>query len=461
MLVRVKIPQPLFLCSWSEGELEGVSASFVYKHYAITLTLEGGEAKKATWAKPDDYTKWYRESTHALLVIKETERSPRSISNLIAPPVHEDLLDLIEEAAMKAIRVLRNVGYVPELPESLPRNEPIEEILRSWKPEMSSDGATWDNALPPVSDLRYRSLFGLAGRSGFASGFPSKPEMQMRYWSRIQEVLEDNLEIAPEDEFLTNTIGHLRTRNFCLAIVDAVIGLEIVLAKYLRSYLAIAKKIPNTRIKSFLRNDFGLTQRLEGLLDLTMHESYLKDVKLDQVLKAVNWRNQIAHKTGQLPADVPVATVREYISAVLDLARTLAELYVNISASPDRERIGEKLKTNWSERIGWPQLWIKPWHKVYGEIGCGIGAPLTREEMNAIATELGGYLKARDKRFDPTSDLHVKYKYFMGDPIGTYIFGQVFLEGELPKIPSPEVTSASANSVTPPSSAGNSEVSAS
>lgn len=245
------------------------------------------------------------------------------------------------------------------------------------------------------------------------------------------EVLEDNLEVEPEDEFLTNTIGHLRACNFRLAIVDAVIGLEIVLTRYLKSYLATVKKMPKSRIQLFLHNDFGLTPRLAGILDLTIHESYLKDVKLDQVLQAVLWRNHIVHKTGRLPPSVPVVTVREHISTVLALAHTLAELYVNTSASLDRESIGRKLKTNWSERIGWPNLWIKPWHRVHAEIGCGIGEPLTREEMEAIAEELVGYLKARDKRFDPSVHLYVDFKYFMGESLSKYNFGRVFMKGEL------------------------------
>ena len=455
MMLRVRIPQPLFLYGLFEDDLEVVSVSFFYNHYAMTLTFEGGEVKKATWAKPNDFTQWYREATHAMLVITETEQSHRPITDLIAPPAHEDLLNLIDGATMKAIRVIRNVGFVPELPESLPRNESLEEILRSWQPEVSSDGTTWAKVLPPVSELKYSMLFGFAGRSGFAS----KAELKITYWSRIKEVLEDNLEIAPEDEFLTNTIGHLRACNFRLAIVDAVIGLEIVLTRYLRSYLATVKKMPDHRIKSFLRNDFGLTPRLAGILDLTIHESYLKDLKLDHVLQAVTWRNHIVHKTGRLPSHIPVEKVREHIDAVLGLAHTLAELYVNTSASPDRQSIGEKLKASWSERIGWPQLWIKPWHAVYAEIGCGIGNPLTREEMKAIAEELGGYLKARDKRFDPTSDLQVTFKYFLGDYAGEYILGRVYLKGDPPWWKPPATTSESTSSETSPSSPASSEVS--
>ena len=456
MMLRVRIPQPLFLYGLFEDDLEVVLVSFFYHHYAMRLTFEGGEIKKATWAKPDDFIQWYREATHAILVITETEQSHRPITDLITPPAHEDLLNLIEGATMKAIRVIQNVGFVPELPESLPRNEPLDETLRSWQPEVSSDGTTWTKLLPPVSKLKYSMLFGFAGRSGFAS----KAELNMPFWSRIKEVLEDNLEIEPEDEFLTNTKGHLRACNFRLAIVDAVIGLEIVLTRYLRSYLANVKKMPKQRVDSFLRNDFGLTSRLAGILDLTMHESYLKDEKVDQVLQAVTWRNHIVHKTGRLPPQVPGVTVREHIDAVLHLANTLANLYVDTLAFPDKESIREKLRASWSERISWPSLWIKPWHSVSAEIGCGIGEPLTREEKKAIAEELCGYPKARDKRFDPTIDLYVNFKYFLGESVGEYTFGCVFMKGELSLRPPPAVTSEPASSAMPPSSLGSSEVSA-
>lgn len=459
MMLRIKIPQQLFLCGRSEDQLETASVSFFYNRYAITLSLEGGEVKKATWNKPDDYTQWYRESTHAELVIADEAKSDRAITDLIAPSRHEDLLDLIEGAVLKAIRVIRNVGFVPELPESLPRNEPLEEILRSWKPEISSDGATWTTGLPHDSERGYRSLLGIFGRSGFASDFARMPELKIIYWARIKEVLEDNLEIAPQDEFLTNTIGHLRACNFRLALIDAVIGLEIVLTRYLRCYLATIKKMPKKRIDSFLLNDFGLTPRLAGILDLTMHESYLRDIKLDQVLKAVTWRNHIVHKTGQLPIDVTVETLREHIDAVLDLARTLAKLYVDTAAFSDRQVIGKKLKTNWSERIGWPILWIKPWHQVYAEVSSGIGVQLSKEEMRAIAEELGGYLKARDRRFNPTSDLQVNYKKYMGESIGKYYLGSVILEGELSVRPVPSVSSGSGNSTSSLSGAGSTEVS--
>lgn len=248
MMLRVRIPQTLFLYGRCEDDLEVVSVSFFYNRYAVTLAFEGGKVIKPAWAEPNDYIQYYRESTHAILAITETERSGKSITDLIAPPTHEDLLDLIEGATMRAIRVVRNVGFVPEFPESLPHNNTSENILRSWEPEVSSDGAAWTKVFPSASGS-YSGLSEMISRG--RRGFSSEAELDISNWSRIKEVLEDNLDIAPEDEFLTNTVGHLRAGNFRLAIVDAVIGLEIVLTRYLRSYLTIVKKMPDKRIDSF------------------------------------------------------------------------------------------------------------------------------------------------------------------------------------------------------------------
>ncbi len=429
MILRIAVPQPLLLYGAFETSLLNVSVSFTYKHYAVTLTISGGDAKQATWAKPEDQCQWYREAKELLLTIKETNRSPQRIEDLIAAHLHEELLKLLEGATLHVLRVIRNVGIAPELPESLPREESLEQELQLWAPEISEDGATWSRVFPsaPGRTLLTSMLFG-----GRKSGFATNAELNVGYWSRITEVLEDSLEIPAEDEFLTNTIGHLRARNYRLAIVDAVIGLEIVMARYLMDYLAIAKGLPKWRIMNFLRHDFGLTARLSGILDLTIHESWLKDINLDHVLKAVNWRNGIVHRTGRLPPDVPMETVREVINAVLKLARTLVELHVNVLAQPDRQRISESVMQNWFGQILGPQIWIQRWHGATVEIHC-VGNMLSRDEMKRIAEELVTHLKARDSRLDPKVHLEVIYYYgFPKEYLGRYRLGLILLKGEKP-----------------------------
>ncbi len=452
MILRIKLPQPLFLFDPIKGPLEDVSASFTFHRYAVMLTAAGGEVEKATWAKPDDLCQWYRRATELVLTITETEQSRHPIANLITAPLHKELLELIEGVTLQVLRVIRNVGIAPELPESLPREDSLEEELRTWGPEVSEDGVTWTPVFPPEPRRGFRSLLGglLGPRK---EGFAMNAELNVLHWEHIREVLEDNIEIPPEDEFLTNTTGHLRGRNYRLAVVDAVIGLEIVLSRYLKAYLAVAKGLSKPRIRDFLRHDFGLTARLSGILDLTMHESYLKDVNLDHVLKAVEWRNGIVHRTGRLPSEVPAKTVREVLNAVFQLARTLAELHLDVLARPDRTKIGEAMTKSWSGRISWPRIWIKPWHRVEVEVEC-YGDPLSREEMSRIAEDLGSHLKARDPRFDPLVGLGVRYyQSFPREYLGEYFVGRVRLRGEPLLEPPPATTAGSGSKTEGPASA--------
>ena len=437
MILRIKVAQPVFLYAVLRDWLADLTVSFTYQHYDVTLTIVGGNVEKATWVKPEDSCQWYRRATDLVLTIAETERSTHHIADLITVPLHEELLKLIEGVTLQVLRVIRSIGIVPELPESLPRNESLYEELQLWAPEVSEDGVTWAPVFPPAPP---RTLLGLSNAR--KEGFAMNAELNTHHWYKIREVLEDNLEIPPEDEFLTNTIGHLRGRNYRLAVVEAVIGLEIVLSRYLDAHLAIFKGIPKKRIKDFLRHDFGLTARLSGILDLTLHESYLKEIKLDQVLRAVDLRNGIVHRKGRLPPEIPPETIRNAINSVLDLARTLAELHIGTLALPDQKKISEAVMRNWSGRISWPRIWIQPWHRVTVVVEC-FGDPLSRDEMKNIAEEFGAHLKARDPRFDLAANLHVNYYHgFPREYFGQYWVGCVRLKGEALFEPSPNSTAA-------------------
>ena len=94
MILRIKLPQPLFLYAPYKDALEDVSVSFTFRGYAVTLTADGGEVEKATWAKPVDLYQWYRKATQLMLTIAETDLSPHRIPNLITAPLHEELLKI-------------------------------------------------------------------------------------------------------------------------------------------------------------------------------------------------------------------------------------------------------------------------------------------------------------------------------------------------------------------------------
>jgi hypothetical protein len=148
----------------------------------------------------------------------------------------------------------------------------------------------------------------------------------MHRWAEIEKAIQDNKSPLPEQEFTVNASEHLYLRNFRLALVESVIGLEIVLSRHLRTYLHTQKKAPEARIGEFLTPNLTLNMRLSGLLVLTLPPDVFQQIDLDTIKKAVRWRNQVVHKTGQLPGGIPNAELRETISAVLELTQRLGTL---------------------------------------------------------------------------------------------------------------------------------------
>ena len=425
MILRIKVPQPFFLYGRHEEFFSELKAAFTHHSYSVALSIEGGTLEKADHAKPENDWQWIRWSTDILITISDTASSHIRIDDLIKEPHHDALRVLFEGVALRVLRAIRNIGVEPELPEALPREESLEKDLQLWAPEVSEDGTSWKAVFSPAPRKTILSI-GPARKEGFASN----GELNVAYWDKIREVIEDNLEIPPEDEFFTNTIGHMRRRNYRLAVVDSVIGLEIVLSRYLHAYLSVVKRLPTNRVKEFLRHDFGLTVRLSGILDLTLHESYLKDIDIDSVLTAVKWRNGIVHRSGRLPSETPAEKISDVTRAVLTAARTLAEVTVGIGALPDRNRIGEAVEKKWSSRITAVKVWIFPWHRVTVEIDHD-GTILSRNEMAAIVADLIPHFQGRDRRFD--GGVHLLVRFFHGFPrkdVGQYRFGLVILDDE-------------------------------
>jgi hypothetical protein len=168
----------------------------------------------------------------------------------------------------------------------------------------------------------------------------------------------------------------------------------------------------------------GITARLSASLNLTLHESYLKKIDFDKVLKVVQWRNAIVHKTGGLPS-IPEDNLRENISAVLKLIGLLAERRDDEAARIEKEKIAEALKTKEPLFI---TIWVKPAHRVLIEIEYS-WYPIPsdyREKIDTLITRAAQLLKERDRRFNPEKHLAIHFKNF-GKSLGRFINGSFTL----------------------------------
>jgi hypothetical protein len=211
-------------------------------------------------------------------------------------------------------------------------------------------------------------------------------------------------------EFFTNAMGHFRKKNFRLAVVESIVCLEIVFTQFISNYLSISVKVKKENLQRFLSPELGLTARLSGLLHLTLHESYLKEIDFDRVLKVVEWRNKIIHKTGRLPSGIDEDTLQKNTSAVFSLINLLAERRDNVIASSELNEIKDVLRRK--ADMMWPGIWLKSRHQVRidFDLFSKKESPDYREKLENLVKETIELLKKRDPRFDPIQHLTVCFK---------------------------------------------------
>jgi hypothetical protein len=420
MFLRFLIRQTIYLIGRNRDELD-ISVNFNHASYAVKLTMPGEEVFEIP--KAADFGRFCRIAIGLQFELTDEGKATPPLSELAKVENHSDLLRLMREVAIKVFRAIRNFGIIPEMPETLPEGSTqrgdFKSELRKWNPEISSDGKSWVEICPFQKLGEALIFYKLYGQEEF-----EKAELNVFLWPEIVEALEDNKNPTPENEFLTNAIGHLRMQNFRLAVIDSIIGLEIVLTQFLSNYLGISKGIPKKRIENFLSPEMGITARLSASLNLTLHESYLKKIDFDKVLKVVQWRNAIVHKTGGLPS-IPEDNLRENISAVLKLIGLLAERRDDEAARIEKEKIAEALKTKEPLFI---TIWVKPAHRVLIEIEYS-WYPIPsdyREKIDTLITRAAQLLKERDRRFNPEKHLAIHFKNF-GKSLGRFINGSFTL----------------------------------
>lgn len=420
MFLRFTLLKGIYLIGHSPEALD-VSASFNHKGYGVRISFPGGEVTELPEAPV--HSKFFRKPDGLQFVLDDKDTRGVLLVDLIKIDNYSALLLLMRTVASRVFNVIRNFGLVPEIPENLPakleKGGNLEAEVLDWIPEESTDGESW-TPIPKSKGFDFLLLF-VTSRFSRAARFSEHTELNVALWPDIVEALEDNKEPPPEMEFFTNAIGHFRQKNFRLAVVESIVCLEVVFTQFISNYLSISAKVKKENLQRFLSPELGLTARLSGLLNLTLHESYLKEIDLDRVLKVVEWRNKIIHKTGRLPSGIDEDTLQKNISAVFFLINLLAERRDNIIASPELNEIADVLRQK--ADVMWPSIWLESRHQVRidFDLFSKKEAPDYRQKLENLVRQTIELLRKRDPRFDPIKHLTICFKHI---PDGSQIWYQ-------------------------------------
>ncbi|MCU1296082.1 MAG: hypothetical protein JWO91_360 [Acidobacteriaceae bacterium] len=199
---------------------------------------------------------------------------------------HKNIVSYSQQLAKlvnRVIRVFRSFGLVTSLAEMHSTElGDVDRLLLSWQVEHDvAETGGWRAIVK--SDAQTESSATKGADVSLPSNF-----LESGRWPEIEEALQGNREPPPEREFGANCIQHLSAYNYRAAELESIIGLEIVLADYLREVLP-SKGLTKEEVESALGTAITLNFRLSVLLRLVFFDSDLKNANLQEVLKVVNW----------------------------------------------------------------------------------------------------------------------------------------------------------------------------
>ncbi len=324
--------------------------------------------------------------------------------------LHALLLSIVN----RVLRAYRNAGICPEIHEErFPAGGP-DKHLAFWQIELLQADGNWGR----ISEGLALGWFGLLGPPADRM----IPELKVNLQRTVNETIIDNPEPAPEQEFTINAMEFLRAMNFRMAVVEAVIALEIVLAQYLRLRLGGDKTISARAVADFLSPDLQLRDRLGVMLPLLLGPNGLKEVNLSGIRKVVGWRNRVAHKTGRLPTGV---TDEEFHQGVIDILRliwVLAARRDELRASPELRRIAEEVSGEVGRSVAIQLLGTR---SIFVTTNLKFGEEVDQGLLERVVAAASTRLEKRDKHFQSASDLVVVIeKGFPSHPAAMWVRGK-------------------------------------
>ena len=401
MKLRFRVPFGVTIWSDHEDASLDLAAEFADEPcLKVSCRMEGDGDKQ--FLEDSDQRSWTRQITALAFEVDQPDPAP-DLATLLADP--EALRARLTGMINRVLRAIRNTGLTPYVHEVRPQIN-AKEQLELWETERQIPGEQW----APVVEAPQRDLVELmvfrSKLTPTTSGGPS-PWLKAAFWPAIREAIHDNLAPQPEDEFVTNSLEHLNLGNQRLALMEAVIGLEIVLTKYLSKYLEQSRGWSNNRIKDVLRPELGLSLRVQLLLPLIMGQREAKLVDWDDVTIAIRWRNSLVHTTGHLP-EVPPSEVDRRIRAVLFLARMLAQLAYELSEEPAIRDIAVAAAKEYDMPA--PAIHVFDKHRVLVQFQLPIFETIPDvAALNTVVASMADELGKHFGHFDSERDLHVTF----------------------------------------------------
>lgn len=392
------------------GEKDSLEPQIIFNHdeFKCKLYFEGEKVDYSPITQNGFIGgyKHYRDCEYLTITISDFKGK---LKLLITSGEFIKILKLIILIANRCIRSLRIYGWVTNLHEfnwSLTSND-LENILVYLNVEKSEDGKSWQRLIDKYSSSSYLAFL-------YSSKvIEENSQLYMFNWEGIKESIQDDSCVKREKEvnemeFVINAIENFRKDNIRTALIESIIGLEIILTKYIKGYFKIIKRYNRKEIDTLLEPNFGLTRKILLIPELTFEEIELRKINLKNILTAIKWRNNIIHKTGDFPLSVNKKYKIKIISELINFIHLLELKVMQITVHPKILEIKKYIIDKYN--ILDFDVEKQRNHRIYIKFYNNQKEGLWKEEkINNINNDLFEQLKKIDSRFDPKKHFLASY----------------------------------------------------
>ena len=340
-------------------------------------------------------------------------------------PINPALLaDMLVKITNRFVLAVRNIGIVAYASPFLLSKGSEESRLREWRVEKSLDGRTWEHVYQPNALLEALSHIQMP-----------RDYLNISNWPFIEEAILENAEPSPENEFLVNALEHLRKENRRIALLEAIVCLELVLTQFLRAYLQEEKGFPAKSIKDVINANLHLSTRVKLVLPLVMSNEERNSFDFEKVATAIKWRNEVVHQTGHLPPNVPRERLTDVIAAVLSLCLMLGQRRDHLVAAPELSELAQKLGQ--IHNIAAPTIQVGRSHRL--SVRCDLLTALSKDELNTIRENFIKLRLEKDQLFK--SERHLLMAFYIQSKLFAFwaegCWHGPFFSQKKPGLPSP------------------------
>lgn len=404
MQVKYQIPIEMMLISSSEDDLNK-SINFDHDDYHVVINLIGDKIYKN---EKQEIWKYSRDIEKFEFQIDDKTKKDNRISELIVKNDKNDLLKLLRSISNRLLFSFRHFGPASGIHELNTNFKKPEYYLYKWKIQFTKDGKAWEDI---IDTSEYEIMVNIFTEEATIDTL-NKNILSTGNISTIEEAIVEKYTLDPEQEFITNSLEHFKNNNLRLSLIEAIIGLEVVLSQSIKIYLKEIEALSNGKIKSFLKNDLGLTAKVSVMLHLIFSKDDLDNLDIPIVLIAINMRNNIIHGGGSKFSNYKKEDIEEAIRSVWKLVKFLSKYYKNQLMAPGLDEIASAIENK--PHVVKPTIKYINRHNVYVRFTYVI-VPLPEIEIITKTIEkIIKIFKKKDKYFDKNNNLVVEF-YFFGD----------------------------------------------